>query len=85
MTLKEYLEKFSIKPQTFAYRCGVSITAIYYIIHSYRKPRLSTAIKVEKESGGRVTLKEMMEIEIKPKVKDGRTERKSKFDFKTGS
>jgi predicted transcriptional regulator len=59
MKLKEYLEKYNIHPTDFAAAAQIPLTSIYLYIREVTVPRNKTAAKIEKASGGKVTLKDL--------------------------
>lgn len=58
MMLKEYFDKHRIDPFTFAYNTDISVTAIYRYLKGF-KPHLKRAVKIEKATGGLVTVEEL--------------------------
>jgi DNA-binding transcriptional regulator YdaS (Cro superfamily) len=59
MTLKEYLKQFKVPITKFAFHCGLSVSSLTHYMNGNRKPRQGKAEAIEKESGGRVTVKEL--------------------------
>ncbi len=59
MKLKEYLEKYKIKPIEFAVQCNIAISALYFYMSGKRIPYQKTAERIEYETRGRVTVKEL--------------------------
>lgn len=60
MKLKEYLEKYRIKPVEFAVRCGISPASVYAYLGGKAKPHKSTAKRMEKETDGLVKVEELI-------------------------
>lgn len=58
MLLREYLEKYQIKPRLFAERCGISLRSVRNYMSGGRPVRI-IAERIEKETGGRVTIEEL--------------------------
>ncbi len=59
MTLKEYLSKYKISMTEFAFRSGISIAALYNYKDGRRTPDQKMAEKIERETGGRVTVMQL--------------------------
>lgn len=59
MMLREFLDAYNIRTIEFAFRCGVSEQSLYAYMNGSRKPLKKTAKKIERESGGRVTIAEL--------------------------
>lgn len=59
MKLKDYLEKYRISVTEFAYRVNLSATTIWHYMSERRRPYQETAERIEKETDGLVTVKEL--------------------------
>lgn len=59
MTLKEYLDNRFDSPMSLAFRCELTIASIYNYLSGKRKPYQWAAERIEKETGGRVTVEEL--------------------------
>lgn len=60
MTLREYIETGESDIDTLARSVGVSRHAIHKWIYGQRSPHLATALKIEKVTRGKVTLRELV-------------------------
>jgi transcriptional regulator with XRE-family HTH domain len=56
MTLRQYLTKYRITIEEFAFRCGVTPAAIWNYLSGRRKPFQKVAEKIEQETDGLVTV-----------------------------
>lgn len=59
MELKEYLDKYRISPVEFAVRIKMSPATVYQILSKRAVPHKKTAIKIQKETDGLVTLQDL--------------------------
>lgn len=59
MTLKDYLTKYRISVEEFAYRICLSSSSLWHYFSGRRKPTQKTAERIEKESDGLVTVQEL--------------------------
>ena len=55
MTLKDYLKKNNITGYAFSREVGVSLSYMYRLIESQRRPSVTVAVMIEKATGGQVT------------------------------
>lgn len=69
MELKDYLLKNDISVLEFAEEVGISFSAIYRFMKGKGRPTRENAYKIEKETRGAVTAKELRTI--KPKTDNG--------------
>lgn len=60
MELDYYLWKNKIKNKDFAKRCGIAPPTLSVIVHKKRSPLLLTAIKINAETKGQVSLYELL-------------------------
>jgi hypothetical protein len=67
MKLADFIKKYKIVGTEFASTCGITYGALGHYIYGRRKPTQSIAEKIEKESDGLVTVREL-------RGKDARTD-----------
>ena len=63
MQLKEYLEKNGIKNSFFANKLGITHQLLLRYLNNYNRPSLELMFKIEKETGGKVPIKEWLSIQ----------------------
>jgi len=56
MNLKDYFAKYRVSKEEFAVRVGISFGAIANYLRGYRRPTQAIAQRIERETGGRVTV-----------------------------
>ena len=61
MKLRTYLERNSMTRRAFAKRVGCSPQAVGYYVTGDRRPSLPVALKIVKATGGKVTLKDLLD------------------------
>lgn len=59
MQIKEFLDAFKVHPQALAFRCQISLASVYKYISGAGVPSQRIAERIELETNGRVTVKEM--------------------------
>lgn len=60
MDLKKYLNKYCIKQSAFAKKVGLTYVTIYNIKNGKTRPSQESALKIEKATGGLVTVNELV-------------------------
>lgn len=66
MRLKDYLDKHGIEYGDFAERVGVERTAVWRWMKGANTPRLPTILRIQKETGGLVTVLDWAEPDSAP-------------------
>ena len=59
MELFDYLSEFKIPQNAFAKKIGVGYVTLNLILHHKSLPKLSTAIKIQKETYGKVSCEDL--------------------------
>lgn len=59
MKIEEYLKKYRITKVEFAKRLGVNKSTVWNYISGRTRPTVSMAKKIDKESDGLITIKEL--------------------------
>lgn len=63
MTLREYLDHYGVAPAVFARKVGVRPEAIYRLLRGGKStPSLRLALAIEKQTDGKVTSKELLNV-----------------------
>lgn len=65
MTLQEWVEDRSMKPEALAVELDISQRTAYKLIKRIVSPRLETAIKIAEISEGRISYREMLALRVK--------------------
>lgn len=59
MNLKQYFDNRHDTVIGLAYKCGISVASVYNYLAEKRTPHHTIAQRIEKETGGRVTVVEL--------------------------
>jgi len=74
MDLSQYLEDKDISQRQFAMKIGITAVTLNRIIKKINIPKLETALKIEKETYGKVTCEDLLG---RPSKEKGKKKQKS--------
>lgn len=69
MDLLQYLEDKDISQRQFAIKLGITCVTLNRIIKKINVPKLETALRIEEETYGKVTCKDLLNRELPKKGK----------------
>lgn len=69
MKLKDYLRRNKIHAVEFALSCGISISSLYSYLRGETTPRIEAAMKISRETKGKVSIEDMMCSVVDKRVK----------------